>query len=91
MKDFLKGKKTYIGAALIAFGAAAGFIWGPLDAHQLTIAFGVALAITGLGSKLERYLPIIVRALEELKRHQARAVLAAEQTAKTSEAQASKQ
>jgi len=67
---WLEGKKTYLGAAALAAGAIAAFWFGEINGAQLTMVLGLALAAAGLGDKLQRYLPFVVSALEELKQRE---------------------
>jgi hypothetical protein len=64
---WLTGKKTYIGAAVLALAAIVGFWYGAIDGVQLTQALGVAFAIVGLGHKADRQIAAAVAALEAAK------------------------
>jgi hypothetical protein len=68
MVKWLQGKKTYIGAGILAAAAIAGFFLGKIDADQLAMLLGSAIAMAGLSAKLNRYLPAIVEASEEIKK-----------------------
>jgi hypothetical protein len=67
MVKWLQGKKTYIGAGILAAAAIAGFFLGQLDLDKLAMVLGSAIAMAGLSAKLNRYLPDAVQALEEIK------------------------
>jgi hypothetical protein len=64
----LQGKKTYIGAGILAAAAIAGFFLGQLDLDKVAIVLGSAIGMAGLAAKLNRYLPDVVQALEEIKK-----------------------
>jgi hypothetical protein len=70
IKQFLVGKKTYIGASLLAliaiFGWWTGVVSGAAAAGMLAAAFGIA----GLGAKAERLAAVTLEALNEAKRVQ---------------------
>jgi hypothetical protein len=68
--NFLQGKKTYIGAGLLALGALAGFFFGTFEAPQAIVILGAAASVAGLGAKFQRYAPAIVSGLQELKKVQ---------------------
>jgi hypothetical protein len=75
MIQWLQGKKTYIGAGAIAIAAIVFFFLHQISAPTLSMALGAAVAISGLSAKLNRYLPDIVEALEDVqqKKYQAAA------------------
>lgn len=67
MIRWLQGKKTYIGAAAIAVAATVLFFRGQVDTPTFSIALGASVAIAGLSAKLNRYLPDMVMALEDVQ------------------------
>lgn len=65
--NWLRGKKMYIGAALIAIGAFVSFFTGKMDAATLVIALGVAGAVAGYSAKANRFLPDVAAIAQALK------------------------
>lgn len=68
--NFFTGKKTYIGAAILALAACAGYYVGSFDGPTTTLFLGTALTAAGLGSKVQRYAPAILASLQEIKKVQ---------------------
>lgn len=68
--DWLKGKKTFIAAGLIALAGIVGFFQGSIGDAQLIGILGVALGVAGYRDALGGYVPLIVSALEEIKKRQ---------------------
>src|SRR5436190_13502458 len=70
IKQFLVGKKTYIGASALAliavFGWWTGVMSGVVASGMLAAAFGIA----GLGAKTDRLAAVAIEALNEAKRVQ---------------------
>jgi len=64
---WLEGKKTWIGAGLLAVAAVAGYWFGALDGTVATAMLGFALTAVGLGDKADRYVPQILAALDNLR------------------------
>ncbi len=64
MGEWLKGKKTYIGAFLLAAGAAGGYWFDVFDLATATAVLGAATAAVGLGDKGNR----ILQYLETIKK-----------------------
>ncbi len=55
MLKLLEGKKTYIGAAIIAISGLAGYHYGAIPIEGATAMLGAACATAGLGNKCDRY------------------------------------
>lgn len=67
MLKVLEGKKTAIGAGILALVAVAGYLGGVVnDLGALTI-IGFAMTAFGLGDKVQRFAPQILAELRELK------------------------
>lgn len=70
IKDFLQGKKTYIGAIALALVAILGWwlgaVNGTIAGGMLAAAFGIA----GLGAKGDRLAALTMEALNEARRVQ---------------------
>jgi hypothetical protein len=75
MIQWLQGKKTYIGGAVLALPAIYLFMTGKMEAPQLLMVLGAALMVAGLGAKLQRFLPGIVQMLQDLKNKNANALV----------------
>jgi hypothetical protein len=67
---WLQGKKTYIGAAVIAIAVIVGFFYGVVSADSLAIGLGAAISVAGMAAKTERYLSAGVAILTDIKGRQ---------------------
>jgi len=70
IKDFLKGKKTYIGAAGLALVAIIGWWVGAINGTVCSGMLAAAFGIAGLGAKGNRLAEVTMEALNEAKRVQ---------------------
>lgn len=68
MREWLQGKKTYIGAALMVVCAAVGWWMGIVNGANTLSVFAAAFSVAGLGAKANRYGELTLTALEEVKR-----------------------
>jgi predicted membrane metal-binding protein len=72
IKQFLKGKKTYLSAALIALVAICGWWFGVIGYAEALSLLGVAGAAAGLGAKSERTAEAILTVLGDIRSTQAK-------------------
>jgi hypothetical protein len=70
IKDFLQGKKTYIGAAALALIAILGWWFGAVSGTVASGMLAAAFGIAGLGAKGDRLTALTFEALNEAKRVQ---------------------
>src|SRR5262245_50584749 len=70
IKEFLQGKKTYIGAAGLALTSILGWWFGALNGVLATGMLTAAFSIAGLGAKSDRLASETFEALNEAKRVQ---------------------
>ena len=65
--EWLKGKKTYLGAAGLAITGLAGFWFDVYDLGTAGLILSAALAAAGLGGKLDRHRDLVLKFLESQK------------------------
>ena len=65
--NFLQGKKTLIGAGLLALVGAVGFLSGAMSAAESTACVAAAFAAFGLGDKSNRHAATLMAELQEVK------------------------
>lgn len=70
IKDFLKGKKTYIGAAALALVSIFGWWFGALNGTIASGMLAASFGIAGLAAKGDRLAAATMEALNEAKRVQ---------------------
>jgi len=70
IKNFLQGKKTYIGAAGLALIAILGWWFGALSGTIASGMLAAAFGIAGLGAKGDRLAALTLEAMSEAKRVQ---------------------
>lgn len=73
IREWLKGKKTYISAAALALVAIAGWWFKALDGTQALSLLTTAGALAGLGAKSNRTAEVTLAALSDVRDAQARA------------------
>lgn len=66
MGQFLTGKKTYLGAAILAIAGLLGYLHDVYTYETALAILGLATVSLGLGDKYDRF---VVKALELLKAH----------------------
>lgn len=67
MLKVLEGKKTAIGAGIVALVGIAGYLGGVATDLQALMLIGFAMTAFGLGDKVQRFAPQILAELRELK------------------------
>lgn len=66
--EWLKGKKTFIAAGIVAVVGVVGFFLGQLDLTHAGLVIGFAAGMVGLGDKWDRYGGLFLAGLEDLKK-----------------------
>ena len=69
MRNFLQGRKTYIGAGVLFVVALAGWWFGAINGTEATGMVALAFTAVGLGARSTRYAELTLAALQEIKTH----------------------
>jgi len=73
IREFLQGKKTYIGAAALALVAILGWWYGVVNATVASGMLAAAFSVAGLGAKSQRTADAVLTVLAEVRDAQAKA------------------